>query len=155
MQRSTSEVTTRDGEQVPVAIVYRRDSFRRDGTAPLLQYGYGAYGLSSDPAFSSSTLSLLDRGFVYAIAQVRGGQERGRRWYDSGRLLQKRNSFHDFIDVTEFLVRERYADPRRVFARGGSAGGLLVASVVNMAPHLYRGSRGARPVRRRRDDDAR
>ena len=133
------DVTTRDGEQVPVAIVYRRDSFRRDGTAPLLQYGYGAYGLSSDPAFSSSTLSLLDRGFVYAIAQVRGGQERGRRWYDSGRLLQKRNSFYDFIDVTEFLVRERYADPQRVFARGGSAGGLLVASVVNMAPHLYRG----------------
>jgi oligopeptidase B len=133
------DVTARDGEQVPVAIVYRRDRFRRDGTAPLLQYGYGAYGLSSDPAFSSSTLSLLDRGFVYAIAQVRGGQERGRRWYDSGRLLEKRNSFTDFIDVTRYLVRERYADPARVFARGGSAGGLLVATVANLAPQLYRG----------------
>jgi oligopeptidase B len=133
------DVTARDGEKVPVAIVYRRDSFRRDGSSPLLQYGYGAYGLSSDPAFSSSTLSLLDRGFVYAIAQVRGGQERGRRWYDSGRLLEKRNTFNDFIDVTQYLVRERYADPARVFARGGSAGGLLVAAVANLAPHLYRG----------------
>jgi oligopeptidase B len=131
-------VPARDGEQVPVALVYRRDSFRRDGTAPLLQYGYGAYGLSSDPSFSSSTLSLLDRGFVYALAQVRGGQERGRRWYDKGRLLEKRNSFTDFIDVTRYLVREGYADPLRIFARGGSAGGLLVAGVVNMAPELYR-----------------
>ena len=132
-------VPARDGEQVPVALVYRRDAFRRDGSAPLLQYGYGAYGISSDPVFSSTTLSLLDRGFVYAIAQVRGGQERGRRWYDSGRLLAKRNTFHDFIDVTRHLVRAGYADPQRVFARGGSAGGLLVAAVINMAPELYRG----------------
>ena len=140
---------------MPVAIVYRRDAFRRDGTAPLLQYGYGAYGLSSDPAFSSSTLSLLDRGFVYAIAQVRGGQERGRRWYDSGRLLQKRNSFNDFIDVTRLPGRaKRYADPARVFARGGSAGGLLVAAVANMAPRAVSRRRGARAVRRRRHDDA-
>ncbi|HET9693384.1 MAG TPA: S9 family peptidase, partial [Steroidobacteraceae bacterium] len=129
----------RDGERVPVALVYRRDAFRRDNSAPLLQYGYGAYGLSSDPVFSSSTLSLLDRGFVYAIAQVRGGQERGRRWYEEGRQLQKRHTFEDFIDVTRYLVAEGYADPKRVFMRGGSAGGLLVAAVANMAPELYRG----------------
>jgi oligopeptidase B len=132
-------VSARDGERVPVALVYRKDAFRRDGTAPLLQYGYGAYGISSDPVFSSSTLSLLDRGFVYAIAQVRGGQERGRRWYEAGRQLEKKHSFEDFIDVTRHLVAERYADPHRVFARGGSAGGLLVAAVANMAPELYRG----------------
>lgn len=127
----------RDGESVPVAVVYRRD-YRKDGTAPLLQYGYGSYGLSSDPAFSSSLLSLLDRGFVYAIAQVRGGQELGRRWYDAGRLLAKRNSFTDFIDVTRFLVEQGYADPDRVFARGGSAGGLLVGAVANLAPRYYK-----------------
>jgi oligopeptidase B len=132
-------VPARDGEKVPVAIVYRRTLFQRDGSAPLLQYGYGAYGISSDPVFSSSVLSLLDRGFVYAIAQVRGGQERGRRWYDAGRLLEKRHSFEDFIDVTRYLAGEGYADPQRVFARGGSAGGLLLAGVANMAPELYRG----------------
>jgi oligopeptidase B len=129
----------RDGERIPVALVYRRTLFQRNGSAPLLQYGYGAYGISSDPVFSSSLLSLLDRGFVYAIAQVRGGQERGRPWYDAGRLLRKRHSFEDFIDVTRFLVAEGYADPARIFARGGSAGGLLVAGVANMAPELYRG----------------
>jgi oligopeptidase B len=132
-------VPVRDGERVPVALVYRKEAFRRDGSAPLLQYGYGAYGLSSDPVFSSSLLSLLDRGFVYAVAQVRGGQELGRRWYEAGRLLEKRHTFEDFIDVTRHLVNEGYADPARVFARGGSAGGLLVAAVANMAPQLYRG----------------
>jgi oligopeptidase B len=129
----------RDGKRVPVAIVYRRDLFQRDGTAPLLVYGYGAYGISSDPVFSSSLLSLLDRGFVYAIAQVRGGQERGRRWYEAGRLLEKKHSFEDFIDATRWLVAAGYADAKRVFARGGSAGGLLVAAAANMAPELYRG----------------
>jgi oligopeptidase B len=128
----------RDGERVPVAIVHRRD-VPRDGTAPLLQDAYGSYGLSSDPSFASSLLSLLDRGFVYALAQVRGGQELGRRWYDDGRLLRKRNTFHDFVDVTRFLVREGYAHPNRVFARGGSAGGLLVGAVANMAPGDYAG----------------
>lgn len=128
---------TRDGETVPIAVVYRK-GYRRDGTAPLLQYGYGAYGLSSDPAFSSALLSLLDRGFVYAIAQVRGGQELGRRWYDAGRLLDKANSFTDFIDATRFLVKEGLADPARVFARGGSAGGLLVGAVANLAPREYK-----------------
>ncbi len=127
----------RDGAEIPVALVYRK-GFRRDGSAPLLQYGYGSYGLSSDPVFGAPQLSLLDRGFVYAIAQVRGGQERGRRWYDAGRLLHKQNSFNDFIDVTRFLVREGYADPTRVFARGGSAGGLLLGAVVNLAPEDYK-----------------
>ncbi len=122
---------------MPVAVVYRKGT-PLDGTAPLLQHGYGAYGISSDPLFSSTLLSLLDRGFVYAIAQVRGGQELGRRWYDSGRLLGKRNSFTDFIDATRFLVSEGYGDPRRVFARGGSAGGLLVGAVANLAPELYK-----------------
>jgi oligopeptidase B len=127
----------RDGARIPVAIVYRK-GLARDGSAPLLQQGYGAYGISSDPVFSPSLLSLLDRGFVYAIAQARGGQELGRPWYDAGRLLNKRNTFTDFIDVTRFLVRERYADPDRVFARGGSAGGLLVGAVANLAPQDYR-----------------
>ncbi len=127
----------RDGAKVPVALVYRR-GFRRDGTAPLLQHGYGAYGSSSDPHFSSARLSLLDRGFVFALAQVRGGQELGRDWYDQGRLLSKRNSFDDFVDVTRFLVKEGYADPKRVFASGRSAGGLLMGAVVNQAPQDYK-----------------
>jgi len=127
----------RDGERVPVALVYRK-GFRRDGSAPLLQYGYGSYGASTDPQFSLPVISLLDRGFVYAIAQIRGGQELGRRWYDAGRLLNKQNTFNDFVDVTRFLVKERYADPKRVFARGGSAGGLLMGAVVNQAPQDYR-----------------
>jgi oligopeptidase B len=121
-----------------VSVVYRK-GFERNGSAPLLQYGYGAYGLSMDPEFSSARLSLLDRGFVYAIAHVRGGQEMGRRWYDQGKLLNKCNSFNDFVDVTRFLVREGYADPKRVFASGGSAGGLLMAAVANAAPGDYRG----------------
>ena len=128
----------RDGTREPVSIDRHR-RVARDGTAPLLQYGYGAYGLSMDPGFSSARLSLLDRGFVYAIAHVRGGQELGRRWYDGGKLLNKENSFTDFIDVTRFLVREGHCDPRRVFAMGGSAGGLLVGAVVNLAPGDYRG----------------
>jgi oligopeptidase B len=126
----------RDGEKVPVALVYRK-GFRRDGSAPLLQYGYGSYGSSTDPDFSLSVISLLDRGFVYAIAQIRGGQELGRRWYDAGRLLNKQNTFNDFVDVTRFLVKEGYANPKRVFARGGSAGGLLIGAVVNQAPQDY------------------
>jgi oligopeptidase B len=127
----------RDGARVPVALVYRK-GLRKDGSAPLLQYGYGSYGLSSDPEFSLPVISLLDRGFVYAIAQVRGGQELGRRWYDAGRLLNKQNTFNDFIDVTRFLVQEGYADPQRVCARGGSAGGLLMGAVVNQAPQDYK-----------------
>lgn len=127
-----------DGTRVPVSVVYRK-GFARDGTSPLLQRGYGAYGYSSDPQFSVSLLSLLDRGFVFAIAHVRGGREMGRRWYDGGKLLQKKNTFTDFVDVTRFLVRQGYADPRRVFATGGSAGGLLMGAIANLAPRDYRG----------------
>ena len=128
--------TARDGTKVPVSLVYRT-GFQRDATAPLLQYGYGSYGYSMDPWFSVSRLSLLDRGFVFAIAHVRGGQEMGRRWYEQGRLLNKRNTFTDFVDVTRFLVAEKYADPKRVSAMGGSAGGLLMGAVANLAPQDY------------------
>jgi oligopeptidase B len=128
--------TARDGAKVPVSIVYRKG---RKGPAPLLQYGYGSYGMSMDPAFSGSIISLLDRGFVYAIAHIRGGQEMGRAWYENGKLLNKRNSFTDFIDVTRHLVEQKYADPKRVFAMGGSAGGLLMGAVANMAPQDYCG----------------
>ena len=131
-------VPARDGTAVPVSLVYAA-GFRPDGTAPLLQYGYGAYGLSMDPAFSSSRLCLLDRGFVFAIAHVRGGQEMGRAWYDDGRTQHKMNSFTDFIDVTRALVARGYCDARRVFAMGGSAGGLLIGAVANMAGREYRG----------------
>jgi oligopeptidase B len=128
----------RDGARIPVSLVYRTN-FVRDGSAPLLQYAYGAYGLSTDPVFSSARLSLIDRGFVYAIAHVRGGQEMGRAWYDDGRKLRKMNSFTDFIDVTRHLVAERYACSNKVFAMGGSAGGLLMGAVANLSPGDYRG----------------
>jgi oligopeptidase B len=131
-------VSASDGKQVPVSLVYRKE-FERDGSAPLLQYAYGAYGLSTEPYFSASRLSLLDRGFVFAIAHVRGGQEMGRDWYDDGRLLKKRHSFSDFIDVTHALAARGYADPGKIFAMGGSAGGLLVAAVANMSGEEYRG----------------
>ena len=127
----------RDGAKVPVSLVYRV-GFRKDGSAPLLQYGYGSYGATMDPAFSISRVSLLDRGFVFALAHVRGGQEMGRRWYENGRLLHKKNTFTDFIDVTHFLVREGYADGKRISAMGGSAGGLLMGALSNMAPADYR-----------------
>src|SRR5262245_49108678 len=128
----------RDGELVPVSVVYGQDT-RIDGTAPLYLYAYGSYGLSTDPAFSSARLSLLDRGFVYAIAHVRGGQERGRRWYEAGRLGRKWNTFNDFVDVTDYLVARGYGARDRVFAAGGSAGGLLVGVIANVAPQKYRG----------------
>jgi oligopeptidase B len=128
----------RDGTQIPVSLVYRK-GLARDGSAPLLQYAYGAYGLSIDPSFSSARLSLIDRGFIYAIAHVRGGQEMGRAWYDDGRKLHKKHSFADFIDVTRHLVAERYAAKDKVFAMGGSAGGLLVGAVANLSPADYRG----------------
>ena len=130
-------VAAADGARIPVTLVRRRDT-PLDGTAPLLLYAYGAYGLCVDPTFSVSRLSLLDRGFVHAIAHVRGGQEMGRAWYDAGRTHHKRNSFTDFIDVTRALVARGVAAPDRVIAMGGSAGGLLVAAVANMAPALYR-----------------
>ena len=130
--------TARDGTKVPISIVYRK-GFKKDGTAPLLQYGYGSYGFSTDPTFSYSVISLLDRGFVYAIAHIRGGQEMGRGWYENGKLLNKRNTFTDFIDATRYLVNEKYTAADRAFAIGGSAGGLLMGAVANLAPQDYRG----------------
>jgi oligopeptidase B len=131
-------VPARDGAQIPVSLLYRK-GFKRDGSSPLLQYGYGAYGLSMDPGFSSARLSLVDRGFVFAIAHIRGGQEMGRAWYDTGRQLHKKNSFNDFIDVTRALVARGYAAKDKVFAMGGSAGGLLMGAIANMSPDDYRG----------------
>ena len=129
--------TARDGTKIPVSLVYKK-GFKRDGSAALLQYAYGSYGHSMDPGFSLTTVSLLDRGMVYAIAHIRGGQELGRKWYDDGKLLHKCNTFTDFIDVTDYLVQEGYAAKDRVAAYGGSAGGLLMGAVANMAPEKYR-----------------
>ncbi len=129
--------TARDGTRVPVSVVYR-NGLKKDGSAALLQYAYGSYGSSSDPGFNSTAVSLLDRGMVYAIAHIRGGQEMGRDWYDSGKLFNKKNTFTDFIDVTDALVKEGYAAPDRVAAYGGSAGGLLMGAIANMAPDKYR-----------------
>ncbi|HZB69616.1 MAG TPA: prolyl oligopeptidase family serine peptidase, partial [Sphingomicrobium sp.] len=127
----------RDGTKIPVSLVYRK-GFRRDGTAAMLQYGYGSYGSSMDPTWSAQFPSLVDRGMVYAIAHIRGGQEMGRAWYDQGKLLNKKNSFTDFIDVTRFLTGQGYAAKDRVAANGGSAGGLLMGAIANMAPQDYR-----------------
>ncbi|WP_024611014.1 oligopeptidase B [Pseudoalteromonas sp. TB64] len=132
-------VIARDGIKVPVSVVYRKDSFKKDGTNPLFQYGYGAYGYTIDPSFSSTSLSLLDRGFVYVIAHVRGSEMLGREWYEQGKKEFKQNSFNDFIDVTKALIEQGYCDSNKVFASGGSAGGLLMGAVVNQAPQLYCG----------------
>ncbi|MGY3266103.1 S9 family peptidase [Lysobacter sp. HA35] len=129
--------TARDGTKIPVSIVYRK-GFKKDGIAALLQYGYGSYGMSMDPGFNMPVVSLLDRGMVYAIAHIRGGEEMGRRWYDAGKLFNKKNTFTDFIDVTDALVKDGYAAKDRVAAYGGSAGGLLMGAISNMAPDRYR-----------------
>lgn len=129
--------TARDGVKVPVSLVYRKD-FKKDGSAALLQYAYGSYGSSTDPYFSTAAVSLLDRGMVFAIAHIRGGQEMGRGWYDDGKLLKKKNTFNDFIDVTRYLVDNGYAAKDRVAAFGGSAGGLLMGAIANDAPQDYR-----------------
>jgi len=131
-------VTARDGVKVPVSLVYRRELFKPNEN-PLLVYGYGSYGSSMDPAFSGSRLSLLDRGFVFVLAHIRGGAELGQQWYDDGKLFNKLNTFHDFIDVTKELVAEGYGDAGQVYAMGGSAGGLLMGAIINQAPELYRG----------------
>jgi oligopeptidase B len=132
------QVTAVDGETVPVTLTYRKDMLRAGGN-PVLITGYGAYGSSEAPGFAGSWISLMDRGFVYAQAHVRGGQEKGARWYDEGRVLHKKNSFNDFVAATEALVAQGYADPRRIFAQGASAGGLLVAVAANNRPDLYAG----------------
>ncbi len=137
-------VTVRDGEKVPVSIVYQKDT-KLDGTAPLLQYSYGSYGYSTDATFVSSRLSLLDRGFVYAIAHIRGGQEMGREWYENGKMFNKMNTFNDFIDCSDFLVKNKYCSPEKLFALGGSAGGLLMGVIINHRPDLYCGVVAAVP----------
>jgi oligopeptidase B len=131
-------VTARDGARVPVSLVWRQGT-ALDGTAPLYQYAYGSYGISMDPGFRADWISLLDRGFVVAIAHIRGGQELGRQWYEDGKLLKKTNTFTDFIDVTQALVAQKVAAADKVFAMGGSAGGLLMGAIANMAPERYRG----------------
>jgi oligopeptidase B len=130
--------TAKDGSKIPVSLLYKK-GLKKDGTAPLYQYSYGSYGISSSPSFRSTVLSLVDRGFVYAIAHIRGGQEMGRQWYEDGKLLKKINTFTDFIAVTDYLVAEKYAAKDKVFAMGGSAGGLLMGAIANMAPEKYRG----------------
>jgi oligopeptidase B len=132
-------VTARDGAKVPVTLSYRKDKFNKDGSNPIYQYAYGSYGSTINPYFSSSSLSLMDRGFVYAISHIRGGQMLGRPWYEDGKMLNKKNTFTDFIDVTKGLVEQKYGAKDKVFAVGGSAGGLLMGAVINMAPELYRG----------------
>jgi oligopeptidase B len=134
----------RDGTKVPISIVYPKN-LKKDGSAPLLLYAYGSYGFSMDAAFSSAQLSLLERGFSYAIAHIRGGQEMGRHWYEDGKLFNKKNTFTDFIDCGKFLVAEGYTSSGRLFAAGGSAGGLLMGAVANMAPELFKGVIAAVP----------
>jgi oligopeptidase B len=136
--------TGRDGIKIPISLVYKK-GIKLDGQNPLLQYGYGAYGSTVDPYFSSVRLSLLDRGFIYAIAHVRGGEYLGRQWYEDGKLLKKKNTFYDFIDVSKHLINQKYTAPEHLYAMGGSAGGLLMGAVVNMNPELYHGVIAAVP----------
>jgi len=137
-------VKARDGVQVPVSIVYKK-GFKKDGKQPLLLYAYGSYGASMDPTFNSARLSLLNRGFAYAIAHIRGGEELGRAWYEDGKLLKKKNTFTDYIDCADYLVNNKYTSPEKLFAMGGSAGGLLMGAVINMRPELFKGVIAAVP----------
>ncbi|MEM9850025.1 MAG: prolyl oligopeptidase family serine peptidase, partial [Bacteroidota bacterium] len=137
-------VDARDGAKIPLSIVYRK-GFQKDGQQPILLYAYGSYGHSMDPYFSSVRLSLLDRGFAFAIAHIRGGEEMGRYWYEDGKLLKKINTFNDFIDCGQYLVDHQYTSPSQLFAMGGSAGGLLMGAIMNMRPDLWRGIVAAVP----------
>ena len=130
--------TATDGTKVPISMVYRKE-LKKDGSNPLLQYAYGSYGYSMDATFSSTRLSLLDRGFIFAIAHIRGGEDLGRQWYEDGKLLKKKNTFTDFIDCSKFLITEKYTSPSHLYAEGGSAGGLLMGVIANRAPELYNG----------------
>ncbi|MGG7550506.1 S9 family peptidase [Chryseobacterium arthrosphaerae] len=130
--------TAKDGTRIPISIVYKK-GFKKDGKNPLLLYAYGSYGSSMDATFSSNRLSLLDRGFAYAIAHIRGGQEMGRQWYEDGKMMKKKNTFTDFIDAGEYLVKEKYTSPKHLYAQGGSAGGLLMGAIANMSPELWNG----------------
>ncbi|MCU0286645.1 MAG: S9 family peptidase [Acidobacteria bacterium] len=131
-------VFVRDGARVPVSLVYRK-GLVLNGNNPLLLEGYGAYGSSFDPEFSAARISLLDRGFVYALAHIRGGQELGRDWYENGKMLKKKNTFNDFIDCAQYLIKEKFTNPNKLFAVGASAGGLLMGAVTTMAPELFKG----------------
>ncbi|MFV5701084.1 S9 family peptidase [Flavobacterium sp. XS2P12] len=130
--------TAKDGTKIPISMVYRKE-LKKDGNNPLLQYAYGSYGHSMDATFSSTRLTLLDRGFIFAIAHIRGGEDLGRQWYEDGKLLKKKNTFTDFIDCSKFLIDQKYTSPGHLYAEGGSAGGLLMGVVVNLAPELYHG----------------
>jgi oligopeptidase B len=133
-----------DGTMVPVTIVYRK-GIQKNSDNPLLLYAYGSYGYSLNPRFNHSVLSLLNRGFIYAMAHVRGGEDLGRQWYEDGKLLKKKNTFTDFIDIADFLIAEGYTRSEKLFASGGSAGGLLIGAVVNMRPELFKGVLAAVP----------
>lgn len=130
--------TATDGTKIPISIVYKK-GFVKDGTKPVLLYGYGSYGANMDATFSSVRLSLLDRGFAFAIANIRGGQEMGRYWYEDGKMMKKKNTFTDFVDCAKYLVNEKYTTPQHLYAMGGSAGGLLMGAVVNLAPEMFNG----------------
>jgi oligopeptidase B len=137
-------IKSRDGVNIPVSLVYHKNT-KIDGSAPLLQYSYGSYGYSTDASFSSTRLSLLDRGFVYAITHIRGGQEMGRKWYEDGKMFKKINTFNDFVDCSRGLIEKKYTASDRLFAMGGSAGGLLMGAIINQAPELYKGVVAAVP----------
>ena len=137
--------TARDGQKIPVSIAYKKGT-AKNGKNPLLLYSYGSYGSNSDPYFSSANLSLLDRGFVYAIAHIRGGQEMGRDWYENGKMMHKKNTFFDFIDCGEFLIKEKFTSKEHLYAQGGSAGGLLMGAITNYRPDLWNGVIAEVPV---------
>lgn len=136
--------TARDGKKVPISLVYRKDLRKPEGN-PMLLYAYGSYGYSIDPGFSSTRLTLLDRGFVFAIAHIRGSQTLGREWYEDGKMMNKKNTFFDFIDCAEFLINENYTTPKHLYAMGGSAGGLLMGAIINYRPDLWNGVVAAVP----------
>jgi len=130
--------TAKDGTKIPISLIYKK-GIKKDGSNPVLQYAYGSYGYSMDAYFSTTRLSLLDRGFIYAIAHIRGGEDLGREWYENGKLLKKMNTFTDFVDCSKYLINEKFTSPKHLYAEGGSAGGLLMGVVVNIAPELYNG----------------
>jgi oligopeptidase B len=134
----------RDGKKIPISIVYHKDT-ELSADTPILQYAYGSYGSTIDPSFSSTRLSLLDRGFAFAITHIRGGEYLGRQWYEEGKLLKKKNTFQDFVDCSNFLIEKKYTSANHLYAYGGSAGGLLMGAVINMAPELYNGVIAAVP----------
>ncbi|WP_373281621.1 S9 family peptidase [Hymenobacter lutimineralis] len=136
--------TATDGTKIPMSIVYKK-GFKKDGTAPVLQYAYGSYGYSTNPTFSTARLSLLDRGFAYVICHIRGGQEMGRQWYENGKKLKKKNTFTDFTDCSKYLIDQKFTSANKLFAMGGSAGGLLMGAVVNNHPEYYKGVVAAVP----------